>query len=559
MVADAKDLLTRFEFLATERAKWEPVWKDISQVLLPRRSWWDNDDSSGKTPDVKLYDSTGIEALQTLADGLQGYAISPSFKFFKLRMADDDSNRLPFVADWLEVIESIIYSEFNSSNFYGAIGEFFLDAAALGTACIFVEDDEEHNRINFSCRHPKEIFIAENRCGEVDTIYRKFKVPVRVVVQHFGKSAMHSTWQRIYENNPYERVTMLHSITPRNDGEGPGRKTKKFQSVYLDYDNKEILDEGGYDSMPYLVWRWNKNSDEVYGRGPGMDALPDILRINQMAKTLLMAGEMSVNPPLNIPMKMKGMERIVPKGYNYYDSMSGKIEPINLGMNFPFGYQEFIAQREIVQNKFFVNFFLLMESIQQRGSMTATEVMERQSEKAAVLGARIGRLNSECLSPLIDRVYSILEKRMMIPPAPDALAREGGSIDIEYMGPLAQAQRRFNQSQGIQATLQLMAAMIDIEGKANQGGSVSIDNFNLDEIAQAGGTSAGAPQRTIREAPEIEKLRADRAKAQAQQQQQAMAMQQQQLMAQNADQLNQPMKPGSMMDQVTGNSAGAQK
>jgi len=547
---ETKEILSRFEFMKADRQRWEPLWKEISQVLLPRRSWWDEDDSSGKKPDVKIFDTTGIESLQTLADGLQGYSVSPSFKFFKLKMMDDKLTRAPFAADWLEEVENAIYSEFNKSNFYGCMSEFFMDAAAIGTACMFVEDDEEGNKINFSCRHPKELYIAENRSGMVDTVYRKFKAPVRVVVQQFGKDKLDSTWQRMYDDNPYQRVTLLHAVFPRGT-EGIGRKDKAFASVYFDYDNQKLLDEGGFDEMPYLVWRWQKNSDETYGRGPGGDSLPDILRLNQMAKTLLMAGELSVNPPLNVPENMKGRERIVPKGYNYYSQLSGKIEPINVGMNFPFGWEELQDQRNVVRNKFHVNFFLMLENLQRTGQMTATEVMERQSEKAAVLGARIGRLNSECLSPLIDRVFSILSRRMMIPPPPQGLAQEGGRVDIEYMGPLAQAQRRFNQNQGVSATLGLISAMVEIEGKAAQFGSTSIDNFNMDELAYAGANASGAPQKTIREKPEIDELRAARAQAQKAQQDQAVALEQQKMLAGNADKLNQPVVPGSMIDNVT--------
>lgn len=543
---DERELLARFDFLVNERARWEPAWKEISQVILPRRSWWDDDDSSGKLPDYKIYDSTAIEAAQTLADGLQGYSVSPSFKFFKLKMGSDEANRTPYAQDWLEIIEDTIYSEFNRSSFYEAMNTFFLDAATLGTACMLVEDDQESGKVVFSTRHPKEIYIAEDRFGVVDTVYRKFKVPVKVAAEMFGKKNLNTTWQRKLEDNPYERVTVLHVVLPRGT-EGLGRKSKAFASFYIDFDNKEVIDEGGFDENPYLVWRWRKSTDETYGRGPGFEALYDALRCNQMAKTMLMAGEMVVNPPLNIPKSMKGFERIVPRGYNYYDLSSGKIEPINLGHQLPYGWQELVQQQQSVQKKFSVDFFLMLENLQKTGAMTATEVMERQSEKAAVLGSIIGRLNSECLSPLIDRVFAIADRRGIIPPPPPGLK---GKVDIEYMGPLAQAQRRFNQSQGIQATLAMMKALVEIEGLAKQSGATSLDNFDLDEIASQGASSSGAPQRAIREKPDVEKLRQQRDQAAQAQMQQAQAMQQQQSLVQNVDKLNQPVQKGSMLDSI---------
>ena len=542
------DITTRFEALKTERAKWEATWKDVTQVVNIRRQWWTEDDSSGKTPETKLYDTTATEALQTLSGGLQGYAVSPSFKFFKLKMADDKLSRLPFVADWLEEVENAIYSEFNKGNFYQSFDEFTKDAASIGTGFMYIEDDLVNNSIVFSCKHPKEAYIAEGPSGVVDTLYRKFMVPVRTLVQTFGLSKLDETLQTLYNDAPFTKVPVLHAVYPKDDKEG-----KSYESVYIDVNNQKELSRGGFDEFPYIVWRWSKNSDEVYGRGIGMDALPEILRLNQMAKTLLMAGELAVNPPLNVPMEMKGRERIVPKGYNYYSQMTGKVEPINLGANFPFGWQELMDQREIVKNRFHVGFFLMLEALQNAGKMTATEVMERQSEKAAVLGSIIGRMNSECLSPLIDRVFAILNRQQKIPQPPEELMRMGGKIDIEYMGPLAQAQKRFNQNQGVMATLGLIQSLVQIEGMAQQ--SQAIDNFNLDELAYSGAQAAGAPQKAIRESVEIEQLRAARAQALQAQQQQAIALEQQKALASNADKLNVPLQKGSMLDAVTGGGA----
>jgi len=551
---DTRDIFERFGFMKEDRQKWEPYWKDISKVILPRRSFWDDEDSGGKQPETKLFDATAQESLQIHADGVMGYSVSPSFKFFKLKMADDQKTRSPYAADWLEEVENPIYSEFNRSDFYGEYNQFLVDYSGFGTGCLFVEDNEEEEKTIFSCRHLKEIYIAENRYGKVDTVFRKFKVPIRTMVQQFGKDTISTSWKTIYENNPYQRVTVLHSVLPRGT-EGMGRRDKPFASMYYNFDEQVQLDEGGYDEMPYLVGRYRKSSNETYGRGPGGDALTDALMANQMAKTLLMGGEKSVNPPLNVPEAQKGRERIVPNGYNYYNQTSGKIEAINLGSNMPYGYQELERKQTAIRNKFSVNFFLMLENLERTGQMTATEVMERQSEKAAVLGAMIGRMNSEVLSPLIDRVFSILQRRMMIPPPPQGLAQEGGRVDIEYMGPLAQAQRRFNQNQGVNATLGLISAMVEIEGKAAQFSSTSIDNFNMDELAYAGANASGAPQKTIREKPEIDELRAARAQAQKAQQGQAVALEQQKMLAGNADKLNQPVVPGSMMDNVTGGKA----
>jgi hypothetical protein len=83
---------------------------------------------------------------------------------------------------------------------------------------------------------------------------------------------------------------------------------------------------------------------------------------------------------------------------------------------------------------------LLMEKLGQVGatSMSATEVLERSTDVARVLGATYGRLQSELLSPLVERAMAILVRRGEIP----ALRIDGRQIDIDYRSPLARRQAR---------------------------------------------------------------------------------------------------------------------
>jgi hypothetical protein len=68
--------------------------------------------------------------------------------------------------------------------------------------------------------------------------------------------------------------------------------------------------------------------------------------------------------------------------------------------------------------------------------MTATEVMERASDMARLLGATYGRLQSELLTPLVMRAVHILRRRGEIP---DVVV-DGHSVELQYRSPLAQSQ-----------------------------------------------------------------------------------------------------------------------
>jgi hypothetical protein len=82
-----------------------------------------------------------------------------------------------------------MYSAFNKSNFQQEIFELYHDLITFGTAAMFIEEDDE-DVLKFSTRHINEIFIAENDKGRIDTVFRKFSLSARAVMQKFGDVSM---------------------------------------------------------------------------------------------------------------------------------------------------------------------------------------------------------------------------------------------------------------------------------------------------------------------------------------------------------------------------------
>jgi hypothetical protein len=70
--------------------------------------------------------------------------------------------------------------------------------------------------------------------------------------------------------------------------------------------------------------------------------------------------------------------------------------------------------------------------------MTATEVLERSAEMTRLLGAIYGRLQTELLTPLMERALGILRRRGEVP----SVALDGSIVDINYRAPLARVQAR---------------------------------------------------------------------------------------------------------------------
>jgi hypothetical protein len=381
---------------------------------------------------------------------------------------------------------------------------------------MFIEDDEE-DVVRFSTRHIGEVYISENNKGKVDTVFRKFKLTARACIQQFGEKNVSKTTRGTAMKDPYEEVTILHVVYPRENYD-PRKKDNKnmpFASCYIEPDNKHEISQSGFNEFPYVVPRYLKASFEIYGRSPAMTALPDVKMLNEMSKTTIKAAQKQVDPPLLVPDDGFILPvRTVPGGLNFYRAGTrDRIEPLNIGANNPLGLNMEEQRRGAIRDAFYVN-QLMMQSGPQ---MTATEVVQRNEEKMRLLGPVLGRLQSELLRPLIDRTFAILLRKKLFKPAPDFLS--GQDIQIEYVSPLAKAQRS-SELQSIMRAIEIFGSLANV--------APVFDHINIDNLVMHLADIVGVPAKVLNSKAEVNAIRQNK----QQQQDQAMQMQQMQQIAQ---------------------------
>jgi hypothetical protein len=307
---------------------------------------------------------------------------------------------------------------------------------------------------------------------------------LRQLAQKFGMKAMEAAdrnFKRDYDSNFYEEREILHAIYPRTDRD-PWRadaRNKPWASVWVyrkggciqrsggaigdATGGAFLLSEGGYDSMPAIAWRWRRNSDEVYGRGPAHDAFVSIATANQIARTNMKTAQRAAEPPLAAYSDMRGAIQKGANGITYMENNRGDIrarmpQPLYTGVqNLPFTIEFQQSVDRTIKEFFFNDIFNMMSQLSQDGNqsrMVIEHVMALQGEKAATLGTRVGNLQSEAFDPIIDRVYSIEAEAGRIPAPPDILLESShGPVEVQYLGPLAQAQTRLTTLRSIDGFL----------------------------------------------------------------------------------------------------------
>lgn len=494
----------RYRTLQTQRSNWEKHWQELADYMLPRKADIVKKRTQGDKRTELIYDGTAIHAVELLSSSLHGMLTSPSTPWFSMRYRDQELQRNDVANEWLETCIDQMYQAFHRSNFQQEIHELYYDLVVFGTAALYVEF--EPDGLRFASRHIAEICVSENPSGRVDTIYRKFKLSARAISMQFEQKMLPQKIEKDIKNDPYREHEIIHAVFPRGEVGGKIAKDKPIASVYYLADGLTLLSESGFDDFPFMIPRFVKDSVSQYGRSPAMTALPDVKMLNKMSETTIKAAQKQIDPPLMVPDDGFMMPvRTTPGALNFYRTGTrDRLEPLNIGANNPLGLNMEEQRRNAIRQAFYVDQLLVGQS----QTMTATEVLQRNEEKMRLLGPVLGRLQAELLQPLISRSFALLLRNGLLPAAPEEL--QGREIDIEYVSPLAKAQKLTD--------LQSMLRGFEIMMQVSQVAPV-MDYLDDDKLVQYLVEVTGMPARVIKSNEEVARMRREQAEAQAQAQQ----------------------------------------
>lgn len=538
----ARDAEKYLSTLAEIRLPWESQIDNIIRfVNHSRRRVMDKDLSSGQKTGEEVFDGTALLAKNLLVDGMVGYLCSRNLKWFaytlpgKMNFPRTSTMRswngmkldqYPVVARWLQDCEDVAYARLQESNFYDVVTEFVSDGASVATATMLIEEDSDTGRLVFQVPHFRENFISTNQWGMVDTLYRVYKMTLRQLARKFGMATMQAVdanFESAYKSNMHAECEILHAVYPREDFD-PWRidsKNMKWESLWVYRKGTKrinsaevtkdsiLINENGYDSMPFVVWRWRTNSDEWYGRGPSHDAYVDIVLSQHEGRTNLEAAQKLAEPPLIAYADLRNQIQRGPNGITFIESNRGDIRmrapmPLHTGLQqglpYSLEYQE--KTRAIIKEHFHVDFFLMLYQLgMAKVEVTATQVIEMMGEKAAILGTRIGRLQSEAFSPIHSRVFELNARSGMLPYPPQILwDQQVDKPTISYIGPLAEAQLRLSKVRSITSGLQLATQISQLN-------PIAMDVVDLDKSMNEALMASGFPMSCFRDPKDVEKIR----------------------------------------------------
>jgi hypothetical protein len=517
-------LWRRWSELEANRKTTEDTWNQINDNLLGRaRDFTFDQRSPGEQRVQRLYDDTAKVSGSLLAGALHSLLMNPSGRWFSLRFEDERVNDVHAASEWIHESENAVFAALArpQANFHAQAAEAWLDLVFFGTGAMFTSDSLGDG-VRFSARPLTELFLSEDSSGIIDLVIRKFYATPRQAAQIFGVENLPEKARREMESGKQEDKTpYLHFVLP-NEEMTPGNLDvtgMPWSSFYMALEGREIVSSGGFHEMPYAVARWQKESAEIYGRGPGWNALSDQKSLNEMKRVMLIAGQKHVDPPLLVDHEgvLGGGSQLdtTPGGVipvNVATAlMNPAVQPLQFGGNFAISRDLVGDTRAQVQDAFHHQLIQVIRD----PNMTATQVLELSAQMQRHLAPILGRMTTELLEPIIERVFAIEARAGRLPVPPPEL--EGMPLRIEYVSPVARAQRT-SQAQGVTQWMTVLANLSQVDPAV-------LDVPDTDAIARDLAESFGVPPTLMRAPEEIAARRQAAAERQKQQEEAQLLMQ----------------------------------
>lgn len=463
-----KEVVAAFRDAENYRKNYENLWDRIARKIDPRYNNF-SQSKANLTPSMprreQIFDSTATNALRRYVAGMEAY-LTPSTQYWQ-RVAFSDRDLVKKYPELFQAMTDVMFRMRNSrfTNYRSANNEVFHSGGLFGTGAIYVS--EVPGKGIFYRHIPlKQMYGASNYLGQVDTFFRKFSLNKRQAMQEFGDL----TPQCIKDSNDQSRLwEFLHAVYPNEDNKGGRYVADRFKwaTKYILLDKNIEIYSGGYTSCPYAMGKPNSFPDDlVYGYSPAMECLAEIATLNHFRRTNLRIGDRMADP--NILTSEEGIinpDALATLGGIVHGGLSDdgrpRVSVMQLPGNINICYDELERSRKVINDSFMVTLFQVFQDTPQ---MTATEVMARQQEKAAVLAPIAGSYKTSYIDPMTSREFDIAMKERLFPDLPEEVQMAldaGEKFEFDYEPPAVKAQK-MEQGVGVLNTINSTLPLVQL-------------------------------------------------------------------------------------------------
>jgi len=456
-------LKARAEKSLAVKEEWRSLLEDTYRYFCPQREVWDFY-NAGEDKMNHIFDSTGQVALKEFANRMMG-SITPQATIWATMVPGIDIpqqyRKDPDLTRSLQEANEILFGYINNSNFYTIMGEAYLDLG-IGTAGITVDEGDLESPLVYGMIDQSQVGYEESHTGLIENIYRKKKHKARNIKKAYPGGSFNQEITDMIENSPNAEVTFTECMVK-------DEKTGEYWIVVI-YDDDEVWSNPQGTANPWIAFRWQVIPNEVRGRGPALDALPDVKTLNKIQEFALQKAA------LDLAGLWTGQDDGIFNPYTVQVA-PGVVIPVSTNsttnptlQRLDTGAPLQLAQFEIDKLQTNVKTNLYNDLRDPTGAVrSATEVTINQRELAQRIGSNFGRIQNEALSRILNSTYQILRRLGKVPP----VNIDGREVAIKFISPLARAQ----DAEDVQVLQNAVATTAQLAGPEAIPMEFKVENF----------------------------------------------------------------------------------
>jgi len=486
------DILDRYHDCVQERQAYTNTFEEVARYVWPRAR---NIVKEEKNPDggqvitVDISDSSAIKFCKRMTSGIIASLMPVGTKWYDFRPSGERYRSDRHILRRASIATDVTHSAIFRSNFLRHIYATIRSMIVFGPGCISVE--KVGKDLVFKNHHIADIFFEENSKGQIDTVFRRMFYNARQMAQEFGIDNCSKEVKEAYDAKDFsKKFEVVHAVYPRTDYDTEKQDKKKFVSEHIEDATEHKIKEGGFNSLPYKIGRYELGYDDIIGSSEAIELLPDIKMLNEMRYTFVISSEIAAQPPIIVEDDgVIGQPAVGPRDIIVKRQGAEDPKPLQTGINPALTAEVIQLERESLAEGFYND--VLNPQIRKR-NITATQSDRIEDEKMVMLAPLVAGLQKELLDPLLMRVLELLTGT---PELPEPI---GADVEIAYQGRLAMAMSNM-QTNAIEFWAAKWAPYHEIVPV--------LDNVDLDEGAAKSALNMGVDATLIRAKDDLDEYR----------------------------------------------------
>jgi hypothetical protein len=492
------ELIKRADRSIASKEEWRGLLDEAYLYTSPQQNII-NDYANGQKKNSHLFDSTGLVSKRKAVNKFVNAVFPAEQNWAGLKPGPNvPKAQRKKRGEQLQAITDVMFSVIhNKSDFQTAVAEM-VDEMWISTGIMTVQKGPSINRpISFNCIPQIQVGLEEGPGGSVGAKFRKFSIPGHLVTATWRDAKISDGLQKTITKDPDKPIELIEATYTDYE-------TEKVYYDVIVCKQKERIVERTPRRDRFVVGRLARSPNEVRGRGPVLDGLPDIKTINKLVELVLKNATLAVSGPytvvddgvLNPDNVIIGPMRLIPVARNAGHPAGPSIAPLERSGQFDVAYLEHERLTTAIREALLDNDLPDYDG----APKTAAEILQRVRKYIEETGSYYSRVTREVVVPTIQNVLDILANDWQMI---DEVIINGDEVMLDITSPLAM-QRNAQEVEAVVQAMEISKAMFGPEQTALV--------FNVEEIIPWIARKLNVPESLLRD-PADQKQLADAAGA----------------------------------------------